>query len=44
MFILLVTLIFSGGYQMQSKFDYCKKIEFKGKYCEVQKKLNEVKK
>lgn len=41
MIVLMVLSLFSGVYQYQKKYDYCKSIEFKGQYCQVQKKLNE---
>lgn len=40
MFLLLAALIFTSGYTVQTKYDYCKEIEFKGEYCSLQKKMN----
>jgi hypothetical protein len=37
---IIIAGIFGNGYQMQKKYDYCKSIEFKGKYCELQKKMS----
>lgn len=44
MFILLAALIFTSGYNVQTKYDYCESIEFKGEYCSLQKKLNKYEK
>lgn len=38
-FLILVSTIFYSGYSFQTKYDYCKSIEFKGDYCKTQKKL-----
>jgi hypothetical protein len=37
-------LIVGNTAQLQLKYDHCKSIEFKGEYCELQKKLSELKK
>ena len=39
---LFVILLGSTVYELQSKYDYCKSIEFKGKYCSAQKKLDDL--
>jgi hypothetical protein len=38
---LIALALFGNGYQLQMKFEHCKKQEFKGEYCEVQKMLHE---
>lgn len=40
MFILLAALIFTTGYTVQTKYDYCKEINFKADYCSLQKKVS----
>jgi len=41
MFLILILAVFGNLTQLQLKYDHCKSIDFKGEYCEVQKKLNE---
>jgi len=45
MFLLAILAVFGNFGQLQSKYDYCKSIDFKEvKYCEVQKYLYDHKK
>jgi hypothetical protein len=41
---LLFGLLVGNTTQLQLKYEHCKSLEFKGEYCELQKKLSEIKK
>jgi hypothetical protein len=41
---LIFGLLLGNTVQLQNKYDYCKSKNFKGEYCEVQKKLHEANK
>ena len=42
MFLILILAVFGNLSQLQLKYDYCKKIDFKEvEYCKVQKSLYE---
>jgi len=43
MFLIVIFAVFGNLVQLQHKYDHCKVENFKGNYCEVQKKLNELK-
>lgn len=40
MFLILAAIFFHSGYSIQAKYDHCKSLEFKGKYCSLQESLN----
>lgn len=40
-FTFIAILLFSNGYQFQSKYDFCKSNDFKFEYCKVEKKLHD---